>query len=94
MNALTRYRLEAAAELYERKNFLTIVRHFRRRYIETNLFDENYSEHFDAAYKARQYSDYGDFVVVSREEAQEQYEHALEFCAAVKKFLEAADENR
>ena len=124
MNALTTYRLEAAAEhlwaakfllsgrhfkstvvssffaqfnsmrallvaeLYKRKSFLAIVRRFHRRYIETNLFDEKYLRYFRAAFKARQYSDYGDFVVVSREEAQEQYEHASEFCAAVKKFLE------
>ena len=47
-----------------------------------------FSDYIGSAFKARQYSDYGDFVVVSKEEATEQYEHAAEFCEAVKKFLE------
>jgi len=76
------------------KKHSAVVSYFRREYVKTGVFEVKYSNYIGSAFKARQYSDYGDFVVVSREEAQEQYEHAVEFCAAVKNFLEAADENR
>ena len=70
------------------KKHSAVISYFRREYVKAGVFDAKFSDYIGSAFKARQYSDYGDFVVVSREEAQEQYEHASEFCAAVKKFLE------
>ena len=70
------------------KKHSAVVSYFRREYVKTGIFDVKFSDYIGSAFKARQYSDYGDFVVVSKEEATEQYEHAAEFCEAVKKFLE------
>ena len=78
-----------ANEQKDRKTFIGIVRCFRRDYIEPNTPDKKFSVYFDEAFKLRNLCDYGDFVIVSREQAQEQYQHAVEFCAAVKNFLEA-----
>ena len=71
------------------KKHSAVISYFRREYIKTGVFDVRFSNYVGDAFRARQYSDYGDFVIVSREQAQEQYQHAVEFCAAVKNFLEA-----
>lgn len=76
------------ALLAEDKTFLAVVRNFRRRYIQTGSLDKKFSVYFDTAFKLRKACDYGDFVIVSREEAEEQYQHAVEFVAAVKNYLE------
>lgn len=82
-----------AEEQYEPKTFLAIIRHFRYEYIKTGVFEDKYFNYIGEAFRARQYSDYGDFVVVSREQAETQYQHAAEFCAAIKKYLEEINDN-
>ena len=71
------------------KKHSAVISYFRREYVKTGVFDVKLSDYVGKAFTARQYSDYGDFVIVSCEQAQEQYQHAVEFCAAVKNFLEA-----
>lgn len=75
------------------KKHSAIISYFRREYVKTGLFDVKLSDYIGKAFTARQYSDYGDFVFASREEAEEQYQHAVEFVEAVKNYLEAADDN-
>ena len=70
------------------KKHSAVISYFRREYIKTGIFDVKFSDYIGNAFKARQYSDYVDFVIVSRAEAEEQYQHAVEFCESVKKFLE------
>ena len=70
------------------KKHSAVISYFRREYVKTGKFDAKFSDYIGEAFTARQNSDYGDFVIVSKEEAAEQYEHAAEFCAAVKNFLE------
>lgn len=71
------------------KKHSAVISYFRREYVKTGVFDVKFSDYIGKAFTTRQYSDYGDFVIVSREQAQEQYQHSVEFCAAVKKYLEA-----
>lgn len=71
------------------KKHSSVISYFRREYIKTGLFDTKYSDYIGKAFRFRNDCDYEDFVIVSREQAQEQYQHAVEFCAAVKKYLEA-----
>ncbi len=49
--------------------------------------DKKYSRYLHAAFKIRQDSDYEDFYIATREDAEQQVEHAVEFIAAVKEFL-------
>ena len=72
------------------KKHSAVISYFRREYIKTGVFDVKFSAYIGAAFRARQYSDYGDFVIVSREQAEEQYQHAVEFVEAVKNYLEGA----
>ena len=47
-----------------------------------------FSDYIGDAFSARQYSDYADFFIVSREQAETQYQNAVEFVEAVKNYLE------
>ena len=75
------------------KKHSAIISYFRREYVKTGLLDVKLSDYIGKAFTARQYSDYGDFIVVSREQAEEQYQHAFEFVEAVKAYLEARNES-
>ena len=70
------------------KKHSAVISYFRREYIKTGLLDVKFSSYIGDAFRARQYSDYEDFIIVSREQAEEQYQHAVEFVEAVKKYLE------
>ena len=72
------------------KKHSAVISYFRREYVKTGIFDVKFSDYVGKAFTARQYSDYGDFVVVSREQAETQYQHAVEFVEAVKSYLEGA----
>lgn len=73
------------------KKHSAVISYFRREYIKTGEFEIKFSDYIGKAFTARQYSDYEDFFVASREEAEIQYQHAAEFVEAVKNYLE--DEN-
>ena len=66
-----------------------VIGYFRREYVKTNIFDRKLSDYIGDAFRIRQYCDYEDFFVVSREETELQYQHAVEFVEAVKNYLEA-----
>ena len=76
------------------KKHSAVISYFRREYIKTGKFDVKFSDYIGDAFRARQYSDYEDFFIVSREEAEIQYQHAVEFVEAVKKYLEGLNDNR
>jgi len=69
------------------KKHSAVISYFRREYIKTELIDVKFSDYIGTAFRARHYSDYGDFFIASREEAEMQYQHAVEFVEAVKTFL-------
>lgn len=71
------------------KKHSAVISYFRREYVKKGVFDVMYSEYIGSAFDSRNDCDYEDFFIASREQAQEQYQHAVEFCAAVKKYLEA-----
>ena len=70
------------------KKHSAVIGYFRREYIKTGIFDEKFSDYIGKAFRFRNDCDYEDFIIVSREKAEEQYQHAVEFCEAVKKYLE------
>ena len=76
------------------KKHSAVISYFRREYVKTGKFDVKFSDYIGDAFRARQYSDYEDFFIVSREEAEIQYQHAVEFVEAVKKYLEGLNDNR
>ena len=72
------------------KKHSAVIGYFRREYIKTGIFDVKFSDYIGAAFRFRNDCDYEDFVIVSREEAEIQYQHAVEFYEAVKDYLEGA----
>ena len=76
------------------KKHSAVISYFRREYVKTDKFDVKFSDYIGDAFRARQYSDYEDFFIASREQADEQYQHAVEFVEAVKKYLEGLNDNR
>lgn len=76
------------------KKHSAVIGYFRREYVKTGIFDVKFSDYIGAAFKFRNDCDYEDFVIVSREEAETQYRHAVEFVEAVKKYLEGLNDNR
>ena len=75
------------------KKHSAVIGYFRREYVKTGIFDVKFSDYIGAAFKFRNDCDYEDFVIVSREEAETQYQHAVEFVEAVKKYLEGLNDN-
>lgn len=64
-----------------------VISYFQREYIKSNIFDVKYSKYISEAFQIRNNTDYADFFIVSKDDAIEQYEHALEFCSEIKKYL-------
>lgn len=73
------------------KKHSDVISFFRQHYIKTRIFDVKFSDYIGKAFIMRNDCDYGDFIFVSREETETQYNQAVEFYEAVKNFLEGGD---
>ena len=73
------------------KKHSAVISYFRREYIKTGIFDTKFSDYIGGAFEFRNDCDYEDFVFASRAEVELQYQHAVEFVAAVKNFLGGDD---
>ena len=73
------------------KKHSAVISYFRLNYIKTEIFDKKLSDYVGSAFNTRNDCDYEDFVFISREEAETQYLHAVEFYEVIKKYLESAD---
>jgi len=70
------------------KKHSAVIGYFRKNYIKTGIFDVKFSKYIGDAFTLRNDCDYEDFIFASREEAETQYNHAVEFYEAVKNYLE------
>lgn len=68
-----------------------VIGYFRKIYIKTGIFEAKFSKYIGDAFEIRNNSDYEDFFIVSEEDAEIQYNHAVEFYEAVKNFLEKSE---
>lgn len=66
----------------------SVIAHFNQYHVYTGHFEKGTYKIIDSAYRIREKCDYSDFFIVSKEEAQEQYEKAIEFLGKVEEFLE------
>lgn len=73
------------------KKHSAVISYFRLHYIKTEIFDKKLSDYVGSAFNTRNDCDYEDFVFISREEAETQYLHAVEFYEVIKNYLESAD---
>lgn len=64
-----------------------VISYFQKEYIKTGIFEVKYSKYISQAFQIRNNTDYADFYIVSRDDAKEQYERALEFYKVIEKHL-------
>lgn len=64
-----------------------VIAYFQREYIKTDIFEKKYSKYLQSAFQIRNSCDYDDFFIASKQDAEEQYQNAKEFYAAIKKYL-------
>ena len=66
-----------------------VISYFRKNYIKTGIFDTKLSAYIGDAFILRSDGDYTYFFNVEKNDAEEQYNNAVEFYETVKNFLEA-----
>lgn len=75
------------------KKHSAVIGYFRKNYIKTGIFETKFSDYIEDAFNFRHDCDYADFIIVSKEEAENQYLNAVEFYEAVKSYLESVKES-
>lgn len=66
----------------------SVIAHFNQYHVHTGDFERGTYKIIKSAYTIREKCDYSDFFIVSKEDALEQYEKAVEFLKCVEEFLE------
>ena len=64
-----------------------VIAYFQKEYVKTRKFDKKYSKYISNAFQIRNNCDYTDFFLVSKNDALEQYEKAVEFIEKIKIYL-------
>lgn len=64
-----------------------VIAYFQKEYIKTEIFEKKYSTYLQSAFQIRNSCDYDDFFIVSKQDAEEQYQIAEEFYNVIKKHL-------
>lgn len=65
-----------------------VMSYFRKNYVKTGIFDIKFSDYIGDAFVLRSDGDYTYFFNVEKNDAEEQYNNAVEFYETVKNFLE------
>lgn len=65
----------------------SVIAHFNQYHVHTGDFEKGTYKIIDSAYRICEKCDYSDFFIVSKEDAVDQYEKALEFIASVECYL-------
>ena len=85
----TAVRAVLALEMVDYTKHAGVISHFQKEYIKTGRFDTKYSKYLQRAFQIRNSCDYDDFYLISKQDAEEQYEHAAEMVLAVQQFIES-----
>ena len=69
------------------KKHSSVIGHFNKNYIATNIFEKKYGPIINNAFELRQESDYEDFYVVDKNKTEELILNAESFLNAVNEYL-------
>lgn len=72
---------------YDSSKHSGIIAYFNQNYVKTGDFDKEASKIIKKASFLREKSDYEDFYIASKQEAQEQLENAKKFLIKIKEYL-------
>lgn len=64
-----------------------VIAYFQKEYIKTGRFDTKYSKYLQSAFQIRNSCDYDDFFIASRQDAEEQYQRAVELVDEIQDYL-------
>ena len=64
-----------------------VIAYFQKEFVKTGKVDRKYSKYISQAFQIRNNTDYADFLIVSAQDAKEQYEKAKEFLKVIVKYL-------
>lgn len=64
-----------------------VISYFQKEYIKTGKFNVKYSRYLQTAFQIRNSCDYDDFFIASKQDAEEQYNKAVEFCYEIQNYL-------
>ncbi|MDA8227729.1 MAG: HEPN domain-containing protein [Desulfitobacterium hafniense] len=79
-----------ALDLFDSKKHSGIIAFFQKNYVSTGKFEVDYSKIVRNAFSIRNKSDYDDFYIVSRSEAEQQLANAKAFLQKVTGYLQEA----
>lgn len=69
------------------KKHAGVISYFQKEYIKTGVFEVRYSKYLSQAFQIRNNTDYADFFIVSKEDADEQHARAKDFYEMIKNYL-------
>lgn len=64
-----------------------VISYFQKEFIKTGIFDKKYSRYLQQAFQIRNSCDYDDFFIVSKPDAEEQYERAVEILEVIAEYI-------
>lgn len=65
-----------------------VIAYFQKEFIKTGIFAKKYSKYLQQAFQIRNSCDYDDFFIVSKQDAEEQYERAAEILGEIEEYFE------
>lgn len=65
-----------------------VIAYFQKEFIKTGIFDKKYSKYLQQAFQIRNSCDYDDFFIVSKQDAEEQYERAVEILVVIEAYID------
>ena len=77
-----------ALERIDFKRHKDVIAYFNKNYVATGIFEKDIGRKLARLQQKREQSDYDDFFIASRQDAEEQYQKAVELYEEVKAFLE------
>lgn len=76
-----------AMEKIDFKRHKDVIAYFNKTYVATEIFEKTVGRMLAQLQLKREKSDYDDFYVVAKEEAETQYQNAVDIYESVRKFL-------
>lgn len=64
-----------------------VIGYFQKEYIKTGKFDIKFSRYLQTAFQIRNSCDYDDFFIASKQDAEEQYNRAVEFYEEISNYF-------
>lgn len=76
-----------ALDQFDSSKHSGVIAFFNRTYVKEGIFEKSISKMIDTAFRLREKADYQDFIIISKEQAQEQIEKAEQIVQTLPPYL-------